>query len=212
MSLLLLFHGATNDVSVGLSGQSATISAGTITATQSAGIIGQASTLSAGTIKAAGDINVPGPTGPPSGISGGPVSAAAIGGGPPTQRLRALLRLGVVTPNVAVAISGTSASVAQGNLTPQQQAPISGDAISISIGTLTITVPDVHAQAGGKRRRGRREWDGEYGNNPIFPRRKNSTQGTSEEEIQEILAMVRPGVAMAGFDEDDDEEVLLWLV
>jgi hypothetical protein len=62
-----------------------------------------------------------------------------------------------------------------------------------------------------RKRRARDESEG----NRDFTGKRNSRPGVAEEEMREVMAAVKrkaPAATPTGWDEDDDEEAILWLI
>lgn len=99
-------------VSVALTGQSVTSSAGTVAPSTTVALSGQSVTVSAGTLTPSGDIIVA--------LTGQSVAASA----------------GTLTPSTTVALTGQSVTTAAGTLAPSTIVALSGQSVTTSAGTL----------------------------------------------------------------------------
>lgn len=105
--------GGGSDVTVALSGQAATASAGTLVPSSSKALSGQAATISAGTLT--------------------PTYSRALTGTAVTTSA------GTLTPSLAKALSGTAVTVSAGILTSSTTVALSGQSVAISAGTITYS-------------------------------------------------------------------------
>jgi hypothetical protein len=107
---------AGGDVTVALTGQSLTATAGTLTPANAVALSGSALTAAAGTLTVSNSVA----------LSGSALTAAA----------------GTLTVSNSVALSGSSLTASTGTLAPALSVPLSGAALSITAGTLTATGGD----------------------------------------------------------------------
>lgn len=103
--------GGGSDVTVALTGQAATASAGTLVPSSSKALSGQAVTASAGTLT--------------------PTYSLALTGSAVTTSA------GTLTPSASKALLGTAVTVSAGTVTPSTAVALSGQAVTVSAGTIT---------------------------------------------------------------------------
>lgn len=129
------------DVTVGLSGQAVTASAGTLAPTRTVALSGQAVTASAGTIVTVGDVTLT--------LSGQSVTVSVGTLSPTTSKAltgsAVTASAGTLTPSRSIALSGQAVTVSSGTLSfaANQTIALTGQAVSALAGTLTANVPDV---------------------------------------------------------------------
>lgn len=131
--------GASGDVTVALSGQAATASAGTLVPSSTVALSGQAATISAGTLT---------PTFPRA-LSGTAVTVSAGTLTPsstvPLVGQAVTVSAGTITYNagsdITLALSGQAVAASAGTLTLSSTVPLSGSAATASAGTLVPTFP-----------------------------------------------------------------------
>lgn len=133
MSLLLLFQGTpTSDVTVALTGQAVTASAGTLLAANSVPLAGQSATASAGTVTGLASYTAA-LSGQAATASAGTLLAAtsrALSGQAVTASA------GTILPASSVALSGQAVTASAGTLLPASSIALSGQAAAASAGTL----------------------------------------------------------------------------
>ncbi len=123
------------NVSVALTGQGVTASAGTLTPALSVGLSGLTGTCTQGTLSAPGAINVA-LTGSALAASAGPMTpanAAALSG------LSIASSAGLLAPALAVGLTGAAANTALGNLAPLLSIPLTGAGSTFTQGALGNT-------------------------------------------------------------------------
>jgi hypothetical protein len=122
------------DVTVALTGQSLTASAGTLTVSNAVPLSGSALAASAGTLTASNSVALSGSSVTAAAGTLSPSLAVALSG------LAASLSAGTLTVSVggdvSVALTGQSLAASAGTLTPSHSVPLSGSALAPAAGTL----------------------------------------------------------------------------
>ncbi len=127
--------GGSPDVTVNLTGQAITASAGTILPARSLSLVGQAVATALGTLTPARSLPLTGTAitasqGTITASSGGNVTVSLTGGSVTAS-------LGTLSPSKSIALSGQPATAAAGTLTPAKAFALTGQASTSAAGTIT---------------------------------------------------------------------------
>lgn len=133
---LALKVAAGGDVSVNLTGQSSTVSAGTMTLTHTQPLTGDTGTVSAGTLIASLSIPIIGISNPTAQGTLSVVRETPVTGSSST------VSPGTIIPSLSLGLTGEQVTVSQGTLSPVIEIPLTGQSITISTGTITATGGD----------------------------------------------------------------------
>lgn len=139
--------GGGGDVTVNLTGQSTTASAGTLGVTRDKAITGSAASVSAGSVTASPSVGLSGQTSSTATGTLAPSASVAVSGAAATASA------GTLVPAVDKAIAGSAGTVAGGNIAPQTAPALAGAAIIAAAGAVVPgnAVPLSGASATGQQ-------------------------------------------------------------
>lgn len=209
-------------VTVALTGQTATFSAGTLTPSTATALTGQTATFTGGTLSPSTSIGLTGRT---ATFAGGTLTPSLS---IPLIGASSAFTSGAVTPNTSVPLVGQIATFTAGTFTPQVAGDVTvaltGQTATFAAGQLIATGSDV-ASAGsnaGSPAGGRGDsWSPKFEFTKKPSKTKRSKKAIEPEIVQLIIKTIEQDPALAKalandlslkLDESDDEELLALLI